>query len=127
MMKKTGKSLKRRLKNNSGESITEVLVALLVSTLGIVLLAGMINSSTIMINNSKEKIASFVSAGVTVVEQISDAANPNPSGTVLTTVKESGKEDTMKLFDGDNGSTKVEYFENTEAGNITVKSYKVKQ
>lgn len=118
-MKKIGFKLKRRLRSRSGESITEVLVALLVSTLGIVLLAGMINSSTIMINKSKDKIAAFVQAGVNVVEQKNDDPTPD---TAEVEFKQNNAD--MILYDGDEG-VKVEYFENDEAGNITVKSYKV--
>ena len=118
-MKKLIKASKRRIKSRSGESITEVLVALLVSTLGIVLLAGMINSSSIMINQSKDKITEFVRESKTVVEQKDDPAY----GTDTVEIVENNV--SIKLFDGDKGAS-IEYFENDAAGKTVVKSYKVK-
>ena len=123
MIKKIGNSLKRRLKSRSGESITEVLVALLISTLGIVLLAGMINSSSIMVMQSKENVAKFVGASAEVVEQKSNAEDPNPTGNVQFKVRESEGglyNRTIDLFDGEKEIT-VEYFENDEKSNV--KSY----
>ena len=109
---KVFKSVKKRLKNNSGESITEVLVALLISALALVLLAGMINASSNLITNSKDKISSYVEKENSIVEQ----GSGGDSGTV-----DMG----IKLSDNGGSSISVKYYTNTESGKYTVKSYKV--
>lgn len=47
-------SMVKKLRSRAGESIAEVLVALLISVLGVSLLVGMIGVSTRVINNSTE-------------------------------------------------------------------------
>ena len=108
----------KRLKSKKGESISEVLVALLLSTLGIMLLAGMINASANMITKSKDKIKDYVEAENGIVAQSSSGV----SGTVSFTNIE-GTE-TIKLNE-DGNSVTVNYYENDQAGKYTVKSYKV--
>ena len=48
-----------KLKNKSGETIAEVLVALLVSSLGLVILASMINASTNIIAKSRSLMEEY--------------------------------------------------------------------
>lgn len=54
--------LKRKLRSRSGETIAEVLIALLVSTIALVLLAGMLTSSTNIILRSTRAITSYYEA-----------------------------------------------------------------
>ncbi|MBQ9544901.1 MAG: hypothetical protein IJV00_07230 [Clostridia bacterium] len=112
-MKRTPKILKK-LKDVRGESLSEILIALLVSSLAIVLLAGMINASSTMISNSREKVADYVSADRSVVEQ----NGSSETGTV--SIKEGSE--TITLTDGA-GSITVVYYSNSE--NESVKSYRV--
>ena len=49
----------KKLKNNSGESIAELLISILISVLGITLLAIMIQTSSKLILNSKKKIEEY--------------------------------------------------------------------
>ena len=49
----------KKLKNNSGESIAELLISILISVLGITLLAIMIQTSSKMILSSTEKIREY--------------------------------------------------------------------
>lgn len=56
------KNIRNKIKNNNGESISEVLVALLISTLGLVMLATMITTSTKIITRSEESMKQFVDA-----------------------------------------------------------------
>ena len=56
------KSILKKLKNNKGESITEVLVALLISVISMTLLAGMIAASASMTEKSKKKIDDYYKA-----------------------------------------------------------------
>ena len=44
----------KRLKQNTGETIAELLVAVVISTLGLMLLAGMINAASAMIRSGQE-------------------------------------------------------------------------
>lgn len=56
------KKVRNKIKNNNGESISEVLVALLISTLGLVMLATMITTSTKLVTRSEESMDQFVEA-----------------------------------------------------------------
>lgn len=59
---KFAKLVKKKLKNNNGESLSEVLIAVLISTLGMVLLAGMITSSVNIVTKNKTAFDSYVTA-----------------------------------------------------------------
>lgn len=56
------KKLRKKLKNNKGETITEVLVALLISVLSLTLLAGMISASVSMTDKSRKNITDYYTA-----------------------------------------------------------------
>lgn len=53
------KAIRRKLSSKLGDSIGEVLVALLISSLALMMLASMITSSTHLILNSKDKLESY--------------------------------------------------------------------
>ena len=112
-----------KLKSKKGESITEVLVALLISALAIVLLAGMVNASTNMILKSKDKMEKYANAENSVVER---NGNEPATGTVTFKIGENK----IRLNDDNNGTTdnevSVEYYTNDESVKYTVRSYKVK-
>ena len=107
----------KRLRSTKGESISEVLIALLISTLGIMLLAGMINASANMITKSKDKIKDYVAKENGIVAQSSSGAVG-----VVSFMKEDNS-GTIKLNEEE--TVEVKYYENDEAGKYTVKSYKV--
>lgn len=109
----------KKLKSKKGESISEVLIALLVSALAVVLLAGMINASTEMIQKSKNKMEKYVNAENGIVEQNAD--DPD-TGRVTVQVNNQA----AKLTDDtpDTGIP-VKYYTNSESGKYTVRSYKV--
>ena len=88
-----------------------MLVALLISTLGIVLLAGMINSSMNMVTKSKDKIQDYVNAENVLAEQSASGTD----GTV---------ELDVELYDGCGTNISVEYYDNSE--NNSVSAFKVK-
>ena len=50
------KEIKKKIKSTSGESIGESLVALLISALAIVMLAGALTSAASIIRKSKDKL-----------------------------------------------------------------------
>ena len=53
------KKLFRRIKNNSGETIAETLIALLLSALALVMLAGAITTASGIIKRSSDKIEAY--------------------------------------------------------------------
>ena len=55
------KSLCRKLKSRAGETISEVLIALLISSLGLVMLAAMITASARTITKSREVLETYYS------------------------------------------------------------------
>ena len=66
-----------RLGSRSGESIAETLVALLVSSIGLLMLAGMLNGSTMMIVRSRKTVGSYYAGNNQLEEKGAD-----PSGAV---------------------------------------------
>ncbi len=62
-------AVRNKLHSRKGESISEVLVALLVSTLGIVLLASMIASSSRLIEKSRATVQSYVTEENAIVDR----------------------------------------------------------
>ena len=53
---------RRKIKNRSGESIAETLVALLISSLALVMLAGAITASAGMIKTTRSKLSDYYEA-----------------------------------------------------------------
>ena len=107
----------KRFKSRKGETITEVLVALLISALAIALLAGMMTASSNMINKSKDKIEKYVGAENTIVER---SANSPDTGSVVFKDENSAE---IKLSDGADDVT-VAYYANGESVRYDVRSYK---
>ena len=83
--------INQKIRGNSGESITETLVALLISSLALMMLAGAISAATRVITQSKNKIAQYYKADTELAEQKSGT-----SGTIQMTLKDnSGGEDVL--------------------------------
>ncbi len=59
LLQRWKKKMKKKLHNRRGDSIAEVLVALLISSLALVMLASMITSSARMITASKAKLNEY--------------------------------------------------------------------
>lgn len=58
--------------NKKGESLSEVLVSILVSALGLVILASLIISATNMIQNSRKKMSDYYGANNANIESITE-------------------------------------------------------
>ena len=56
------KRIIKKVKSRAGETIAEVLVALLISSVALVMLAGMIASTTSMVTQSKSKMEKYYEA-----------------------------------------------------------------
>lgn len=102
------KKLRDRLRSRAGESIGEVLVALLISVLGLMLLAGMIAASTRMVQRNRESMNAYIDGGNKLAEQSAQ----DGSGTV-----------TLNYGGSASSTVNVSYYKTTVNGK-TVISYK---
>ncbi len=107
-----------RLRSRAGESISEVLVALLVSALALMMLASMVASSSNMVQTSRQKMQDYITAENALTEQ----SGKGTDGTV--TVQNGGEG--LSLYDGADSEIAVTYYQNTTVGGKTVTAYKVK-
>ena len=106
--------LKKKLKSRGGESISETLVALLISALALTMLAGAITSSLNVILQSREKIEEYyedneLAAGVVKMEggtKVTNGINIKDSTGAI------------------NQSFTVNYFKNVKIARYPVVSYK---
>lgn len=55
------KMIRRKLKNNKGETLVETLVSLLIASFALIMLAGMVNSASKIILSNKDKMIKFYS------------------------------------------------------------------
>ena len=100
--------IKEKLHNNKGESIAEVLVSLLISSLALVMLASMINSSSRIIQSSKVNMESYYSANNALEARTGTASG---SGTLSI---EDGSNKAVHLSYG-GGTVSVNYYKNDNA------------
>jgi len=118
---KTSEKLLRKLRQRAGESIGEVLIALLISTLGIMLLASMVTSSVRLVDDSKAKMQRYINAENAIVAQGSSTL----SGEVSMTYYDTTPGRTTTLHDGcASEEIAVKYYVNTEIGEHPVVTYK---
>jgi len=59
----------KKLKSRAGETLTETLVALLISSLALLMLAGAISSATRVITLSKDRMTKYYAADATMAER----------------------------------------------------------
>ena len=102
----------KRLKDLRGESIAETLVALLVSSVGLLMLAGMLNGSTLMIDRSRKTVGSYYAGNNKLEEKAGD-----PEGTLDMVFRDAEGEIREKSFT-------VYYYENRTLGKKPVISYR---
>lgn len=123
------KKLKSRLRNQKGESIAEVLVAVLLSAVGLMMLATMISATSKMVIRSKTLTKEYVEQNNLLVEKGSSTR----TGTVEIKLVDSltDIETDIKLYDDGNyeeesASTEIPvlYYINNKIGNVSVTSYK---
>ena len=67
-MKQLERYITRKLHSNKGETIGETLVALLISALALLMLAGSITSSTGLVTRSREKMDEYYDKNAELVE-----------------------------------------------------------
>ncbi len=78
-----GNALRRKLRSKRGETIGETLVALLISALALVMLAGAISSTANMINASDKKMGEYYSGDAALAEH----SGGDPSGNMVVTIQ----------------------------------------
>ncbi len=77
-MKKFFSRIGKKLKGRRGDSIAEVLIALLISSVALVMLASMISSSSSMIDSSRKNIESYYSKAS---DELTGSGTPKFTGT----------------------------------------------
>ena len=105
----------RRLKSRAGETITEVLIATLVSALGMALLAGMITASLSIMNRSRETALEYFESENALETRSDDSGH---EGTVTLTGASGG----VKLTDDAAADVPVSYV-SRQIGKTTAISY----
>ncbi len=109
------KKMMQKLRSRAGESISEVLIAMLVSALGLAMLAGVISTSVRIINNSKTTMKTFIQ-NENALEQRESSEDDG-----LLTVSVDGAQ--IKLTEDSDDQITVSYT-NRSIGRKTVVSYR---
>jgi hypothetical protein len=81
-------SITGKLRSKAGETISETLIALLISALALVMLAGAVSAARHMIDNSRLKFGQYYAANETITKMDGNA----DAGTKKMTVAEGNKE-----------------------------------
>ena len=68
------KKIKEKLRSAAGETLAETLIALLVASFALMLLAGMISSTTNLVTSSREKMNSYYEANTALEEPAANEA-----------------------------------------------------
>ena len=108
------KKLIKKIKSQTGESISETLVALLISSLALVMLAGAISSSSGLITKSRDKLDKYYSANEDMIKIKSE-----------TTVARKGITITDKANTIEQKQYDVSYYANKEFGKTPVIVYEL--
>ena len=115
------KKIRSRLKSNRGESLAEVLIAVMISALGLVLLASMINGAKEAVTRSKETVSTYMTANNRIVERTDGTSG---SGTVGFALVEDIGTTEIKLTDSSADTISVVYYINDTIHSCAVTSYK---
>lgn len=105
---------KHKINNNKGESIAEVLVSVLISSLGLLLLASMVNASAReILKKSKSSMADYWSSEVRLVDQ----DNPTFTENIGYPFKIGSSEDSDNfiLADGWSETVNIDFFVNSSS------------
>ena len=110
------KRIMNKLRGCSGESIGETLVALLISSLALVMLAGAISSASRVVTRGKAKLTEYYAEEIKLVEQTT------PTSSIVVTLKDADAASDDALTTRDYNA---ETFENAGFGNRIVTSYRL--
>ncbi len=119
----------QKLKSRSGETISELLIALLVSSLALTLLAGMITAASRIVRNSMKSMENYVEHENWIVSRPDDVPPEIPDmkaeGTLTVSIpKDDGTESVRKLTDEDpNNYINVTIYKTVAFGKVPVITY----
>lgn len=105
--------IKEKLNGQSGESIGETLVALLIAALALVMLAGAISASLGVVNRGRDKLGDYYSANETINNRSGPGSNWSNG---ITITDSSGIIRTQEYS--------ITYYSNSTFGNKPVVAYK---
>ena len=112
-----GSPVARRLRSRSGESLTEVLVAVLISAVALVMLAMMVATASRLIQSSQKNMEEYRNSNQAL-------ANQGDTTNVGTVRFQDGNGTGVEIAHGV-GEVSVYYYENSEAfGNNEIVSYR---
>lgn len=115
-----GDDIMRKLRNNAGETIAETLVALLISALALVMLAGAISSAANMITMSDKKMGEYYDQDAKLASQNS------ADGNVDVTISASSIDgETGNVVSSETETREVDYYANTVFSSKPVVAYKI--
>ena len=113
---RTDKAMKHRilakLRSRAGDSIAELLIALLISSLAMVMLAGAVSSASNMIRRGNTAMTAYFTEDNALAERTTDDGNPPPAATV-----------TLKEGSNDVQNWAVKYYSNDTFGRTHVVAY----
>ena len=109
----------QKLRSRAGESIAEVLIALLISALALTILASMITASKNALERSKKKMDDYNSKNARLVNQ----SNNDGSGSVNIKINGAGGVSSIWDFTGKNATASVYYYVNPEFSSNPVVAY----
>ncbi len=111
------KRIRDRLRDRAGDSIAEVLIALLISSLGLLLLASMISISVDMVSESKSHFHSYIEAENVLAAQ--------ETGGEADTVQIKSAASAVQLTNETEDTIPILCYSNETIGGKPVVSYKV--
>ena len=125
MMKKWKAKLATKLKSTAGESLAEVLIALLIAALALTMLASVIHTSSTMITQSKKTLGEYYEANQTL-----EKMNGSAAGTAAYSVSRSGASvyllpEPATPASEDDTWLKIDYYTNTRVSKKTVAAYRL--
>ncbi len=124
MIIKSSKSAKLKIFSRKGETLAEVLVALLIASLAVAMLAGMIQASVKIIDSAESKMQEYYVASNALALK-TPAASTGDGKVSLSYEDSSHMQVTVRLIP-DSDNVDVDYFTNNKLGAIDVISYKRK-
>ena len=108
------KQLQKKLRGKAGETLTETLVALLIASLALVMLAGAISSASGVVTKSRDKLGAYYAANEASNGLVKRESGGNPGSITLS---DPGSANPGKQYD-------ITYYENEEFSNTPVIAYK---
>lgn len=115
MQNKPSSKITNKLRSSAGESIAETLVALLISALALVMLAGVIAASSRIVNSERSKLNTYYEKNEKIVKLNSELQGP-----VNITIKVTEKDNSTTTV----GTESVKYYKNDAFTNKPVIAYK---